>query len=600
MIGIRDGLPTQIPGLSGKYTIELKDEKRGTRERIESKNYITPLWANYARWLALQMPAKYWGFPYDGGSGPGSALSRGEADSGLFPTRSLIPTASRPFPWQSVILTDDATTEDTADHWLRGQMVAYGTMWKAASVNASGQRGQINEAECTVTTNGQVWKWVWDWTTQQGNGTYQTVGMGMVIPDQPTGRLLVGAGPHGITGPTVAEIQAVTGVSGLTPVSWAPFQISNGKLFFIGYNTTSIRRVLIADVPVGLWTDDFDGVAANIVLDATGLTWTNVGGNNPGGMSCTSSSGTGASFYQAPPKMFYDTTTGAIFYAENWTNGQGEIGRMSTAGANTWQVNPFGGSGFTADPAGTDLSDVIDLVVIADKVYVSCLNGQSANLTKLTRHSVATGAYEANVPLPSGYTVQGGMTTDGTDLFIWTNLGILQMTTTGTYVMNWGWPVGHHGANIEQGSSPWTTGSTNQNQARSHYPGSYQIPLLHPISESGAGSWFTLGHTTYFNQVVYPWRSPWRSDFPGSPTLASNVGRRLYFANSRLWMSAHSWNSGAGFGRYGIIGITGANCLSRTLLDTSVTKSASQTMKVSYELTLPDPDANWHTHIAVA
>jgi len=205
------------------------------------------------------------------------------------------------------------------------------------------------------------------------------------------------------------------------------------------------------------------------------------------------------------------------------------------------------------------------------------------------------GVLSATVPMPTGFTVEGGMTTDGTDLLIWTNRGIVRMTTAGVITANYGYPYYYAGAVGEYSLSPWNsnTGNTAYQQL---------------FKGQDHGNLFPFGYDTYLRND-----SRYISQYMGIPdfTTLSGMGggtndsnsRHIRFVNGKLWLSTSpaetAGPSAVGANRPLMIGITGANCFSRALLDAPVTKTSSQTMKVSYELSFPDMDTWTHDHPAV-
>jgi hypothetical protein len=582
----REVLKNFYGNMTGQYSIQLVDERGRTKDIVKT-NYITPLWEIFAKSYSLHFPFMY-KFPY---GATGSATATGNATQN-YPGRTLMPTGLRPFPWQSVILTDSDEAEDTDSHWLKGSVTAWSSLWKTAAIPASGRRGQINEAECAITANGQVIKWVWDWSTQQGNGTYQTLGMGMIArPDVPC--QLIAIGPNLIQGPT--SVEPTWGGSGTPNVT--DFYITNGKMIACAYRTGPndyVPMISIADVPAGIWSSDVDG--SGHIFDAyTGVTWTPIGTTGPGGLQNTTSSSTNQHTYWNKRGWFFDPTDNTqLYYGEGWASGLGKIGRMTiSTGAAGWTFQPFNGTAWSSGTGGYNGSHNVDIAIVSGKIYACCAGKLTADNVKILRIDRATGAYEASFTLPIDAQCNGGMTTDGTNLFIVTNLGLLEITVTGTLVQNLGWPAGaaSHFSN-ETGAVPWNSG-TSTGQFYGYRAGSEDFAWLHPAMNVNNIMYYNDNNGVYDTLSLYPYAAVWTS---GNPDANRDVGdRRLVWTDNKLWMAytGHSPNS-----RHSIQALTGANCISRALLDTPVVKSSTQTMKVSFELSRPDMDLLWPVHMA--
>jgi hypothetical protein len=575
---------------TGKYTIELCDDRGKVKERIESENYISTLWDNYAKTNSLLELGTY-GFPYSSGT----SIDYGSF-SGMtpWPGRIVHPLAHRPWPFQSLVLTGDTTAESSSVHWLKGQMLGYATLWKA-TVPASGPRGQINEAECTRTTNAGVWKWVWDFGTQQGNGVIQTAAIGAVSPSKLSYFAMVG--PHAVAGPPISELASSTGTMTM--------YIGNGKIFMWALDGTGSPqnfRCYQANIPGGLYSTDLDG--SGKILDASSITWTQVGTTNPGGIARDATGGgagmwvaTGTSESGGTVGMHYDATTGDMFVAVPFTNGSGNAFRSNLSGTAAWTTTLFGGSGYaTVGGSNSSVNYNGDIAVVGTKCYVT-MAGNAANAvtkTKLLRLDVATGAIDATITLPAGITSEGTITTDGTDLFLASNIGIIKLSTAGALLQVYGYPIAWVALNFENetASAPWSTSAND----RGFYSGlegnlTYQGASTAFLAKGASSGTNNLSPSAY----VYR-RALYQTTSINTILNVNNLYQKLQYHNSRLWINGKLaiFNNG----RPSHLGITGGNCFSRTLLPSTVTKTTSNTMKVSYELTFPSWDSLWHSHLS--
>lgn len=562
----------------GKYTIQLGDDRGKVKEVIKT-NYITPLWEQFAKYIPCMIPLM-WRFPH--GSG-GTSLYDGSQVSTMYPGKIVRPHHMRPFPWFGPVLTDSPEAEDANSHWVKGNTIAWASLYKT-TIPASGKRGQINEAECTHSDDGRTFKWVWDWSTQQGNGEYQTLAMSGFRPTN--GAIPSSVGPYTILG---LSTTAVTG-------TFVDHLIAGGRYFMVMQTGTSARQLWQAPLPVDLFTTDYEG--NGLVFDATTMTMTQVGGTNPGGM--TGGQSGNANLYSGSSGFEFDEATDLIYFIEKGcgsTSG-GKIGAMNLSGTAQWSGNPFGTGGWTVyTPTLLNGFTDVDLARVGTKLYCVCRNSTGGNNTKVLRFSTSGSTDpEASFILPKSLEVVGGITTDGTDLFIVCKTGLCRITTSGAFVENYGLPTGT-GANIASGSltdtiakddlvSPWSTGHSNSGDVF----GGQDLPIIgmSVYDEGGSNEYMRMTDQTEAVMVhqYYPnYLANNDQTWPSHPT----------YLNNRLWIKFTT--SPGGRRAYG--GFSGANCLSRTLLDAPVTKSSSQTMKVSYELTLPDIWSLVHDHPAI-
>lgn len=607
MIG--EYLPDEVLKPIGVYQIEIRDDATGKTLDVVKTNYVTPVWANFAKWVQAMYP---WVTHY---AVHNSLLSSGSQLWGSagqpFESRGFHPFAPRPFPWQSIILTDDDAAENTAHHWLRGQVVAWASMWKSAVVPASGYRGQINESECTISADGAVHKKVWDWSTQQGNGEYQTLGIGMMHPPHgvsPLAVLQTAIGPHAIVGPSIDELKTAVAAGALgnsDGAQWTiqSFHVQNDKLIAqLGKSSSEAtnqyhRRICIADIPVGFFTSDYDG--SGVLLDASGLTWTDISAaaslGNIGGMTTTTSGSIGSSFYGWKRQYLFVAADNDMMWLERWGNpAQGRIGRFDIATKTSvwmkqWSTDYSRATNSGAWPymakVGTDIYVAHPSTALSGGPSSEVWNQQ------LYRINYSDGTLTGLVPMPSGYVIEGGVASDGTDLFVWTNRGIVKMNTAGTILESYGMPIGTYSGLGEFMNTPWPTGSGASNQEL--FKGELQGVTMWPWAVGETRD------TSYINGIRQDFMMHQYTQTRVNAAVNDTANRELQYANGRLWIGNTATPGQPIAGRAYIIGVTGANSVSRALLDSPVTKTSSQTMKVSYELTFPDPDSWIHDHPAV-
>jgi hypothetical protein len=379
--------------------------------------------------------------------------------------------------------------------------------------------------------------------------------------------------------------------------------ISNGKVFAklssVNNGTNNFRsRMMVADLPGGLFATDLDG--SGVHYDLSGLTWTDIEAMVNFSGDGNNSSNTTTPYFGWRRDVIYDTTDNDIAWAEPWGSSfaHGRVGRNDlTTKAAVWNRR------WDTDYSRASATNTLytGLAKIGSFLYMAIpgtqvSGGPSGEIwnRQVYRVNWSDGLGLTLIPLPTGFTLDGGMTTDGTDLFVWTNRGICRMTTAGAITANYGTPLQYVNGVAENSLSPWNTTTA----------GGYQQLLKGntqgPMSPFGPSAHLQTPNYSIQQDIYLP-----NFQTVGGYGDGGNDpnGRHIRFVNGRLWMFCPDpvQNAGAGLGasRPMMTGITGANAFSRALLDAPVTKTSSQTMKVSYELTFPDMDAWVHDHPTV-
>lgn len=593
------------PKPEGKYIIELSDAETGeVQSRVESDNYISPLWELYLSGLQYANP--YWA---PGLAEAGQVIRTNLADtsansvmgsSGPYTDRFWNPLGVGPLPQDSLIITNDDTTEDPTDHWLKGDVIGWATRWKA-NVDASGKRGQINEAECGFSNNGNTHKTVWDFTTQQANGEFQTLAIGAMSsfgnPADPT--VWCAMGPHCVI---VADSVKQTYPAANFPCQ-SHIHLVNDRLNWLHHATNSVTAaVAVYSLPVSATMEAAALPFDSLARDATGqtpeqrVTLAMNFANAPAtaGQSTaspTSSSRMGLARMGAAGDWVV-AYTGFNGSASSSANGrQLRIRRFTAAGAAVWgpiDVGPVSGSNINAGQ--------ISVAWDGTHLFVSCATGDNTIRGNIWRVDPADGSASATIALPAGAFVNAaGMVFHDGHLYVSTDKGVLKLNPDGSPAspFNYGSVILQSGT--ETALSPWPTTSD---------------AFGWDISRSVIG-WTTVrggvhastSPSVYNNNVMWGTITPARG--VGSPTDSGAGGQGMFIYGGKLWrwfdgfISAGQWAID-GYGGV-ILGATGANCLSRTLLDSPVTKNSSQNMKITYEITWPMGNtlARAHDHRAI-
>lgn len=90
---------------------------------------------------------------------------------------SLYNRVSRLFA-SHVLLTNDSGTPSSSSPTLTGDLIGWASRWPVGSPN--GKRGNLNPYLSSVSATQS--RWVFEWSPQNGNGTFQTVAWGIVHP----------------------------------------------------------------------------------------------------------------------------------------------------------------------------------------------------------------------------------------------------------------------------------------------------------------------------------------------------------------------------------------------------------------------------------
>lgn len=580
--------PHDIDSPVGVYTVDLLDDRGRVKDRRVKSNYISPLY--YAASLAGQYLHDFLSIPVANNSQVFFSTSGLSSASNLLgnllePTRMWNPTGRPALAIDHLYCTTDDTPENTADTWLRGVITAYASRYKA-TVAASGARGQINEAECAITNAGQTFKTVWDFTTQQGNGTFQTLGLGAAGPSIAT--LWAAAGPRSI----ILNDRSPRGYVDRSIAS--NVYVDGATCYWIGWQDTATNgNVLLYSAP----TASIFGAPAHAtdphVLDAsgsptvvcdTGVNWT----TNPGGNSAVSFPYNLGQIGLVRIAGGDFVMTGTGFNSGSSASGSGRnltVRRFTAAGALVYSVTP-------AIPVSTSNINGAGVGLAYDGTHLYAVaSGDSASYArKVYRLDPATGALTATIDIPTDYGVVSnyGLTFDGTHLLIGCSTGICRMSVAGTAVSPYCYGLPLSSPSSDTGVSPWSTiaglygtvsrGVTGLSAQRRSIP--VAITGTIPNSQIDAG---IIGEGVF--------------DDLKTSTFLGVVGMTVY--DGKLWLAVPEMVSPvfAPVGSGGLIAVTGANCFSRTVLDSPITKNTSQNMKISYEVTFPFTDPTlWPEH----
>lgn len=596
----------------GAWSVQIRNERTGRiAEEFEQENYITELWEKFA--LSSQFGNYYLS---TAGASDGTNVYNGSqlytSAGAPFRNRMYGPGVGIPIPMDSVICTDWDSPEDPGVHWGRGRVTAWATRWKS-TVNASGLRGIVNEAECLFTNNGLTHKTVWDWTTSQGNGTFQTVMLGgvVVFGNPAVQGMFCNVGPESIVfwNANYPNVRIYSNI-------W----IEGTTAYWIGAQTNSATSNLrIFSMAV---SDLFEATRKTIepwVRDASAATVTDVcaTGLALGGDPTTTA--TSASPYRRASMGLIKLGAGDFCITWIGTNGVTATSangrrlwfrRISTAGTQVVANVQFGDTASNNAYFSGSTATTIDLSMPAASVsatydgtfmyaHIGCGRLYGTGMKdKIYRVNVADGTLSTTINYPTDYTscTEGGICLHDGDLLVSTRQGIIRLDTGGVpvYPYNYGSIVsGDWGNNIvgpfyndtETALAPWATTADLYQGDRGQYGVTSRLESfgraaasLTPMGNN------TIGASTGGSTIQAVQKAQARG------TLVA-YGDDLYVTH---WGTDDSTGKpqdrAVSSGNPGLLWrVNGANMLSRVRLSSPATKGSAQTMKISYEITFPSP-----------
>lgn len=201
------------------------------------------------------------------------------------------------FPAQHLAYWNDASAEDAANEDRIGkELVGWASRHPVGS--PSGKRGVVNVSESVVTDAAA--KWVFDWTTSQGNGTFQSVGWTRL---------------HETTGFPIARIPDddmvpfTPGAAGVSSMGNPLYWDSTANLWYLGEYTNSSGAYRIASAPAA------GGATTPVVTIPT-------------------------SFVSSNWLMSIGGRIGTDFILTAYVSNLFRVARMTAAGVITWNANP--------------------------------------------------------------------------------------------------------------------------------------------------------------------------------------------------------------------------------------------------------------------
>lgn len=156
---LQEMINTPDLNIKGRVAVDILNERGRVIDRQEADNYVNQtLWERYAKWA--QRVA--WTYGMTATPGVLTKTSHNQRDPRVAPA----------LPAEHVVCWTDNTAEDTLDIFPEGSIVAWAHRWGQGTPSI--RQGLVNPLLCELSED-EI-KWVWEWTTTNGNGTFQSVG----------------------------------------------------------------------------------------------------------------------------------------------------------------------------------------------------------------------------------------------------------------------------------------------------------------------------------------------------------------------------------------------------------------------------------------
>lgn len=490
-----DGLILPVKGL---VTVELADAHTGrVQHREQVDNFLSLQSIKVAKWWQRMM----WGAfnPVETNDAAGNK-----------------PTEMPWFPAQHLAYWNDAAAESSGtEDRVAKDLVGWASRHPVGS--PSGKRGVVNTSESEF--KDAYSKWVFDWATSQGNGTFQSVGWTRV--DETSG-FPVARYPEddGVT-----FTNAGTSSSSLGNALWWD---STSSLWNLAEYVSATTQFRIASAPAA------GGTTTSIVL-LPNTTWNN--NNYLTGIARLGTDIIGCGRQASP------------FYPR--------LARHVVAGTQTWVRN--------------------ETTAALNSYYNDCTIDGSSNIWTVSsdgfmrRHSSADGTITASVTPAAGPTALEGIAYDAADGNYW-----LCGTVNG--VDKQAWKVDGSGNSV--GPFYSLRQSALQVTSTVPYAGVYQVPLASARDPYILEPWES---NTTLRVGEYITRGPTRSAASSTAWTLSTYAANLVVKSGEPWIAGRTATGTEVGGAGHASPIRGGTLGTRSKLASPVTKTNSQTLKVTYQ-----------------
>lgn len=546
-------------GIKGRIELELVDDRTGrVIDRRSADNYVnTVQWESWAK--AVQKSVFHYGY-----QGDASTIT-------LRPDNGSDPRSIPGFRNDHIACWADATAENTADLWPFGEVVAWAHRWPQGS--PSTRQGLVQPTLCTLTDDAV--SWVWEWTTTNGNGTFQSVGWRRLAWSALTGDAILADHLWPAQRLTVASgfSNAISQGGTVTNAIWTVGSTVVMRPLSIYYNAAdSSLYSLHPDPSASIWKL----VRCPVTFDAYGNYSLGAVVNESANAIAAGLKGNSLTLTTA--STFGLTRLGAAgdWIAVGHTGAAGGVGRRPFLA----RVTPAGVTTYTNANAGTYTveSGMVDVTYDGTNLWVIGYNG-NAGIPAIHRVDPATGTISATISAVAGVPtnfpawvngsrVPTGIEWDATNAWLWvtdTNGYTYNIDTSG----NW---LGALLTNATATTATLTGLQTNPGTAPTLGMASTD-PVYILWNGAGGANLVTDPHSIIKLGAsdVYAWAGIARSRLFNMNGICISAG------SDGSWQLANVWNS---------VRIDSApNFASRTNLGAPVTKLNTQTMRIRYTMT---------------
>jgi len=518
---------SDLVAVQGNVTVDLIDPLAGGKgswrgkviQREEGHNFLGKMWEERAKWEQQRL----WTFLH-----PNVSLD----------TYGISYNAQPIFPAEFCAFWNDATAESAStERSVNKSLVGFASRWPVGS--PTGKRGVVNLTESVFDSTGS--KWVFDWTTSQGNGTFQSVGWTRVDPSFNGGEAMM------VQWPEVGFVRVTPAVNG---VYYSGGCAWDGTLFYSivpSSASTSSATYRIQSFPAA------GGNGTTVVNIPTSMAPAGING----GFRTRGLAKSGSDWY----------ICGQEYLAASF---RAYIGKMNSSGTELWSRLENSTSEFQYG------NTIKYMDVTIDGSGYPWVIGDNAVMYKL---SPTDGTIVTRVPLnlstSATYEDACGIAWDSTDGNFWVNLskGLVKVDSSGNLVgPAWAYGAAGYGGGYssETATSPFSGTATW-----------YASRVNETYTLTNAG----LSQST--SEMFY---TDWPSYIEGPSCYASYwVGGALVMKGGEPWggygVSTNSNGSSAYPSLLGITPMRGNNLASRMRLSSPVTKTSSNALKVTYTFT---------------
>ena len=237
-----EALGTKTLKVNGSVGVEMIDPRRNkVVSQQKSKNYINGTMIN--EW-AKSVQKLVWTYGYQGDATTVTVNPYTNRDPRFMPTVRN----------DHICCWTDTTAETTADMFAFGEIVAWAHRWQQGS--PSTRQGIVVPSLCTIGPTSV--KWVWEWGTANGNGTFQSIGWRRISLATNSGDTRLADHVHlsrqvsSLAGYTSDPSTSLSGVINFSPGNQfnggsSFYDSGSGKLYFI----TDTAMVSAVDVMTG-------------------------------------------------------------------------------------------------------------------------------------------------------------------------------------------------------------------------------------------------------------------------------------------------------------------------------------------------------------